>query len=115
EVWISEEIITFVSLYYEDGVETRFNCGSRLHDQVRDESLGISKFPSIGRHVGGEHPYKLNDMEWLQAHRHVLIGANEVSPFLYSKQSQNIDYEEDQQLKLKKLYIETLCNGLGVV
>ena len=32
-----------------------------------------------------------------------------------SKQSQNIDYEEDQQLKLKKLYIETLCNGLGVV
>ncbi|CAN1153654.1 hypothetical protein LINPERPRIM_LOCUS14832, partial [Linum perenne] len=87
EVWISEEIITFASLYYEDGVETRFNRGSRLHDQVRDESLGISRFPSIGRHVGGEHPYKLNDMEWLQAHRHVLIGANKVSPFLQEFQA----------------------------
>ncbi|CAN1184675.1 hypothetical protein LINPERHAP2_LOCUS37121 [Linum perenne] len=35
----------------------------------------------------GEHPYKLNDMEWLQAHRHVLIGANEVSPFLQEFQA----------------------------
>ncbi|CAN1140862.1 hypothetical protein LINPERPRIM_LOCUS25100, partial [Linum perenne] len=69
------------------GVETRFNHGSRLHDQARDESLGISNFPSIGRQVGGEHPYKLNDMEWLQGHRHVLIGANEVSPFLQEFQA----------------------------
>ncbi|CAN1725438.1 hypothetical protein LINPERHAP1_LOCUS81, partial [Linum perenne] len=66
---------------------TRFNRESRLHDQVRDESRGISRFPSIGRHVGGEHLYKLNDMEWLQAHRHVLIRSNEVSPFLQEFQA----------------------------
>ncbi|CAN1153242.1 hypothetical protein LINPERPRIM_LOCUS14571, partial [Linum perenne] len=34
------------------------------------------------RHFGGEHPFKLSDTEWLQTHRHVLIGATAVGPFL---------------------------------
>ncbi|CAN1818558.1 hypothetical protein LINPERHAP1_LOCUS28423, partial [Linum perenne] len=82
EVWVSEEIFTFTSLYYEAGIETRFNRGSRLHEQVEDETRDTCMFPSIGRHVGGEHPFKLSDTEWLQTHRHVLIGATEVGPFL---------------------------------
>ncbi|CAN0884221.1 hypothetical protein LINGRAHAP2_LOCUS14776, partial [Linum grandiflorum] len=51
EVWISEEIFNFSSLYFTPVIETKFNRGSRVHDVVGGQSSDDSIFPSVGKHV----------------------------------------------------------------
>ena len=80
ECWISEEILTFCSRYFDNEIETRFNRGGRVDDDPFESSSSL--FPNVGKSVGAVTFFTLSTIEWVQAHRHVLVNCKEIEPFI---------------------------------
>lgn len=80
ESWISEEILTFCSRYFDNEIETRFNRVGRVDDDPFESASSL--FPNVGKPIGGSSYFTLTPTELLQAHRHVLINCPEAQPFI---------------------------------
>lgn len=82
EGYIAEECLAFCSLYFGEGVETRFNRMSRNDDGFRVETLGLDVFSNRGRLMKKGKVTMLDDDTLRKAHQYVLFNCHPVKQFI---------------------------------
>lgn len=84
EAFITEEIATFCSHYFEPEIETRLNRADRNDEGSEDEAMGrLSVFTQTGRKLGRARAWRyLTETEYKAACNYVLFNCVEITPFL---------------------------------
>ncbi|XP_016192130.1 uncharacterized protein LOC107633010 [Arachis ipaensis] len=104
EGYLSEEILTFYSIYL-DNIETRINRPARVDDRPVDvtNNTGCNMFPEIGKASGAISHFVLTPMERDQAHRHVLVNCEAVAPFIDTFRAETKRKLQDQTRSQSKI------------
>ena len=83
EAYLTEEISTFCSHYFDGGFETCLNRAPRNDDGGEVEPNGrLSIFSHRGRHFGQVSTRWLTDKEYDQAVIYTLLNCDEIGPFV---------------------------------
>lgn len=106
EAYITEEMVTFCSMYFDDNFETKFTRKSRNFDGGDVESASrLSIFSQPGSAFGGSQQRFLTDKEYDAALIYALLNCDEVTPF--TREFERELYEKDTDMTNEELQRKT--------